>query len=53
MQNNYNNWFHLPPHFRYIQPASASPQPLLNLPDKTRFGQEFLTKYPLKAHQKQ
>lgn len=29
MQNNYNNWFHLPPHFRYIQRASASPQPLI------------------------
>ena len=26
MQNNYNNWFHLPPRFGYIQPASASPQ---------------------------
>ena len=32
MQNNCNNWFHLPPHFGYIQPASAPPQPFIQQP---------------------
>ena len=29
MQNNYNNWFYLPPHFGFIQPESAPPQPFI------------------------
>ena len=104
MQNNYNNWFHLAPHFLYnlqvrlfnhsyknkqywehqlkdskqksaLNRKQAEKQKtrekwlakktemlvklwvenlkLLNLPDVTRFGQELLTKYSLKAHQKQ
>ena len=32
MQNNCNNWFHLPPHFGYIQLASAPPQPFIQQP---------------------
>ena len=101
--NDYNNWFHLAPHFLYnlqvrlfnhsyknkqywehqlkdskqksaLNRKQAEKQKtrekwlakktemlvklwvenlkLLNLPDVTRFGQELLTKYSLKAHQK-
>ena len=42
MQNNCNNWFHLPPHFGYIQPASAPPQP---------FIQQLISRTPIETQQ--
>ena len=58
MQNNFHNWFHLPPHLGFIQPACAPLQPFMQQPIsrtliETQQAEERLTKYLLKAHHKQ
>ena len=32
MQKNYDDWFHLPPHLGFIQPACAPPQLFIQQP---------------------